>query len=145
MPGFPTHHQLPKLLKLMSIELVVPSNHLLLCLPLLLLLCNRIHTRIYSIIYSWVNSIIKVLGIQNSDKEALRLPTRIEEIKLFDSSWSVVTSQRDKRVDTVWPRKAHRKFSTLAPSFVPLCIASELQVSSNCESEMKPYISPSDN
>ena len=32
-PGFPVHHQL----KLMSIESVMPSNHLILCLPLLLL------------------------------------------------------------------------------------------------------------
>ena len=37
-PGFPVHHQLPEnLLKLMSIESVVPSNHLILCHPLLLL------------------------------------------------------------------------------------------------------------
>ena len=32
-PGLPVHHQL---LKLMSIELVMPSNHLILCCPLLL-------------------------------------------------------------------------------------------------------------
>ena len=37
MPGFPVHHQLPSLLKLMSIELVMPSNHLILYLLLLLL------------------------------------------------------------------------------------------------------------
>ena len=36
-PGLPAHHQLPTLLKLMSIELVMPSNHLILCCPLLLL------------------------------------------------------------------------------------------------------------
>ena len=36
-PGFPVHHQLPSFLKLMSIESVMPSNHLLLCRPLLLL------------------------------------------------------------------------------------------------------------
>ena len=35
-PGFPVHHQLQNLLKLMSIELVMPSNHLILCRPLLL-------------------------------------------------------------------------------------------------------------
>ena len=34
--GLPVHHQLPELLKLMSIELVMPSNHLSLCRPLLL-------------------------------------------------------------------------------------------------------------
>ena len=36
MPGLPVHHQLPSLPKLMSIELVMPSNHLILCHPLLL-------------------------------------------------------------------------------------------------------------
>ena len=35
-PGLPVHHQLPELLKLMSIELVMPSNHLILCRPLFL-------------------------------------------------------------------------------------------------------------
>ena len=36
-PGLPVHHQLPELPKLMSIESVMPSNHLILCCPLLLL------------------------------------------------------------------------------------------------------------
>ena len=36
-PGFPVHHQLPKYIKLMPIESVMSSNHLILCrLPLLL-------------------------------------------------------------------------------------------------------------
>ena len=34
-PGFPVHHQLQILLKLMSIESVMPSNHLILCHHLL--------------------------------------------------------------------------------------------------------------
>ena len=37
LPGLPVRHQLPELLKLMSIESVMPSNHLILCCPLLLL------------------------------------------------------------------------------------------------------------
>ena len=36
-PHFSVLHHLPELLKLMSIELVMPSNHLILCHPLLLL------------------------------------------------------------------------------------------------------------
>ena len=36
-PGLPVHHQLLSLLKLMSIEQVMPSSHLILCRPLLLL------------------------------------------------------------------------------------------------------------
>ena len=37
IPGFPVHHSPLSLLKLMSIESVMPSNHLILCCPLLLL------------------------------------------------------------------------------------------------------------
>ena len=36
-PGLPVHHQLPELLRLTSIESVMPSSHLILCRPLLLL------------------------------------------------------------------------------------------------------------
>jgi len=36
-PGFPVHHKLQSFLRLMSIELVILSNHLILCCPLLLL------------------------------------------------------------------------------------------------------------
>ena len=36
-PGLPVHHQLPDSTKPMSIESVMPSNHLILCRPLLLL------------------------------------------------------------------------------------------------------------
>ena len=37
MPGFSAHHQPQSLLRLVSTELVMPSNHLILCRPLLLL------------------------------------------------------------------------------------------------------------
>ena len=36
-PGLPVHHQLLELLKLMSTESVMPSNHLIFCHPLILL------------------------------------------------------------------------------------------------------------
>ena len=36
-PGLPVHHQLPEFIKLTSIESVMPSSHLILCRPLLLL------------------------------------------------------------------------------------------------------------
>ena len=35
-PSLPVHHQLPECTKLMSIKLVMTSNHLILCHPLLL-------------------------------------------------------------------------------------------------------------
>ena len=36
-PGLPVHHQLPESLKLTSIKSLIPSSHLILCHPLLLL------------------------------------------------------------------------------------------------------------
>ena len=50
MPGLPIHHQLPSntILKLMSIELVMPSNHLILCRPLLLPPSVFLNIRVFS-------------------------------------------------------------------------------------------------
>ena len=45
---FPVHHQLPELFKLMSNQSVMPSNHLILCCPLLLLPSNFLSIRIFS-------------------------------------------------------------------------------------------------
>ena len=36
-PGLPVHYQLPEFIKLVSIESVMPSSHLILCRPILLL------------------------------------------------------------------------------------------------------------
>ena len=48
MPGFPVHHHSRSLLKLMSIESLMPSNHLILCHPLLLLPSIFPSIRVYS-------------------------------------------------------------------------------------------------
>ena len=47
-PGLPVHHQLPELLRLTSIESVMPSSHLILCRPLLLLLPIPPSIRVFS-------------------------------------------------------------------------------------------------
>ena len=47
-PGFPVHHQTQSLCKLMNIESVMPSNHLILCRPLLPLLWNFPSIRVFS-------------------------------------------------------------------------------------------------
>ena len=47
-PGLPVHHQLWSLLKLMSTESVMPSNHLILCRPLLLLPSALPSIRVFS-------------------------------------------------------------------------------------------------
>ena len=48
MPGLPVLHHLPELAQLMSIELVMPSNHLILSRPLLLLSSVFPSIRIFS-------------------------------------------------------------------------------------------------
>ena len=47
-PGFPVLHYLLSLLRLMSIELVIPSNHLILCCPLPLLSSIFPNIRVFS-------------------------------------------------------------------------------------------------
>ena len=48
MPGFPVHHQLCSSLKFISIESMMPSNHIILCHPLLLPPSIFPSTRVFS-------------------------------------------------------------------------------------------------
>ena len=48
MSGFPVYHQIPEMLKLLSIKSVMPSNHLILCRPLLLLPSIFPNIRVFS-------------------------------------------------------------------------------------------------
>ena len=48
MPGLPVHHQLPEFTQVTSIESVMPSSHLILCHPLLLLLPTPPSIRVFS-------------------------------------------------------------------------------------------------
>ena len=47
-PGLPVHHQFPSSLKLTSIESVMPSSHLILCCPFLLLAPITPSIRVFS-------------------------------------------------------------------------------------------------
>jgi len=60
MPGFPVHHQLPSLLKLMSIELVIPSSHLILCCPLFLLPSIFTSIRVFSNVRQIIAYLFKI-------------------------------------------------------------------------------------
>ena len=63
-PGFPVHHQLLELLKLMFIKSAMPSNHLILRCPLLLLPSNLSQ---HQDIFQWVSSlhhVVKLLELQ---------------------------------------------------------------------------------
>ena len=72
-PGLPVHHQ--SSLKLMSIELVMPSSHLILCRPLLLLPLILPSIRVFSMsqLFAWggqnigVSALASVLPMKTQD------------------------------------------------------------------------------
>ena len=72
-PGLPVHHQLPELLKLMSIESVMPSNHLILCRPLLLLPSTFPSIRVFS-----NESVLHIIG-RSIGISASVLPMNIQD------------------------------------------------------------------
>ena len=62
-PGFPVHHISGSLLKLMSIELVMPSNHLTLSPPFLPALSLSQHQGLFQLV-SPLHQVAKVLELQ---------------------------------------------------------------------------------
>ena len=64
MPGLPVHHQSQSLLKLMSFESVMPSNHIILCCPLLLQPSIFPSIRVFSSESSSSHHVAKVLEFQ---------------------------------------------------------------------------------
>ena len=77
MPGFPVHHHLLSLLKLTFIKLVMPSNHLVLWCPLLLLPSIFPSIRVFSNEYSGLISLriewFDLLGVQGTLKSLVQL------------------------------------------------------------------------
>ena len=77
MPGLPVHHQLPEFTQLMSIDSVMPSSHLILCCPLLLLPLIPLSIRVFS----------------NESTLRMRWP------KYWSFSFSIIPSKKNLRVD----------------------------------------------
>ena len=93
MPGLPVHHQIPEFLRLTSIESVMPSSHLILHRPLLLL--PPIPPSIS--LFQWVNSsheVAKVLEFQLQHHSFKRnLKADLLQNGLVGSPWSPRDSQ----------------------------------------------------
>ena len=89
-PGLPVHHQLPELLKLMYIELVMPSSHLILCHPLLLLSTMPPSIRAFTVsqLFTWGSQSI---GVSAS---ASVLPMNIQDF--FPLGWTCWISLQSK-------------------------------------------------
>ena len=86
-PGFPVHHQHRRLLKLMSIESLMPSNHLILCHPLLLLPLILPKIRVFSnesaLCIRWPKYWIFNFSISPSNEYSGLISFRIDWFDLF--------------------------------------------------------------
>ena len=86
-PGLPLHHQLPELLKLMAIEQVMPSNHLILCCPLLLLPSVIPSIRVFSneslLPIRWAKYWSFSFSISPSNEYSGLIPFRIDRLDLL--------------------------------------------------------------
>ena len=87
MPGLPVHHQLRSSPKLMSIELVMPSSHLILCRPLLLLPLIPPSIRVFSnkltLCMRWPNYWNFSFSIIPSNKCSGLIPLKIDWFDLL--------------------------------------------------------------
>ena len=117
MPGFPVHHHLTisrSLHKLMSIESVMPSNHLILCRPLLLLPSVfpsiRVFFRELALHISWPKYWSLTFRISPSSAWAQNrrsCPRMFPEGKSLQNSWRGPFEDPDA-VDSKWKEGADR-------------------------------------
>ena len=101
LPGFPVHLQLRSLLKLMSIELVMPSKHLILRHPLLLL------PSVFSNIRVFLMSQFFASGGQSIGASALVLPMNNQD--WFSLGWTGWISLQSKGLPRVFSNTTAQK------------------------------------
>ena len=106
-PGLPVHHQLPSSPKHKSIESVMPSNHLILCCPLLLLPSIFPSIRVFSnesdLHIRWPN-----IGVSAS---ASVLPKNIQD--WFPLGWTGWISLKSKELSRVFSNTTVQKHQFL--------------------------------
>ena len=79
VPGFPVLHSLPELLKLMSTESVMPSNHLIPCCPLLLLPSIFPSIRVSFFFFQLVSSLHQVVKVFSNMTVQKHSPLEVQE------------------------------------------------------------------
>ena len=93
MPGIPVLHHLSELAEKMSIELVMPSNHLVLCHPLLLLPSTFSSIRIFSnesaLCIRWLKYWSLSFSISPSIKYSGLISFRIDWFDLLAVQWTL--------------------------------------------------------
>ena len=108
MPGLPVLHHLPELAQLMSIELVMPSNHLILSRPLLLLPSVFPSIRIFSnesaLYIRWPRYWRFSFSIRHSNEYSGLISFRIDWLDLFavQGSLKILLQQHSSKVSILW-------------------------------------------
>ena len=111
-PGFPVQHQLPELLKLMSIELVMPFYHLILCRPLLLLPSIFPSIRVFPMSHLFTS------GGQSIGASALAPVPPVNIQDWFPLGWTCLISLQSKGLSRVFSNTTVQKHQFLALSFL---------------------------
>ena len=165
-PGFPVHHQILEFTTLMSIELVMPLNYLILCHPLLLLpsifpsimvFSNKsvLHIRWpkywnfsinispsneYSGLISFTVDWLDLLAVQGTLKSLLQHHSSKEAILRCSAFFTVLFNMLSGLVITFLPRNKHLLISWLqSPSAV---ILEQKKIKSGTASTVFPSILP---
>ena len=108
-PGLPVHHQSQSLLKLMSTKSVMPSNHLILCCPLLPLSSSFPSIRIFS------NELFMSSG-QSIGASASVLPMNIQD--WFPLGLTGLISLLFKGLSRVSPTPQFKSINSSVPSLL---------------------------
>ena len=107
--GFPVYHQLPEIVKFMSIRLAMPSNHFILCHPHLLL------SSIFPSIRVFCSKSVIRIGSQSTGDSALAsvLPMNIQDwFHLGWTGWISLQSKGLSRVLSNTSDEKHQFFGT---------------------------------
>ena len=108
MPGLPVYHQLPEFTQPMSTESVMPSNHLILCHPLLLLPSIFPSSRVFSnesaLCIRWPKYWSFSFSISPSNEYSGLISFRMDH-------WNSLKSKRFSRVFSNTTVQKHQSFS----------------------------------
>ena len=119
MPGFPVHHHSWNLLKLMSIESVMPSNNFILCCPLFLLPSIFSQIRILSMSHFFTSG-GQSIGVSTSTSV---LPMNMQD--WFSLGWTcwISLSPKDSQESSPTPQFKRINSSVLSFFHTPILIS----------------------
>ena len=103
MPGFPVHHQLLEFTQTHVIESVMPSNHLILCCPLLLLLS------IFPSIRVFTNESLFTSGGQSIGASASVSVLPVNTQDWFHLGWTDLISLQSKGLSRIYSNTTAQK------------------------------------